>query len=109
MEKLVRSSLEMSHLEPQSVSSNNHCAISESVEHSVINNAQEPASQEVIMAVDDILCSLPKKRSKNFDEEAIIMGNELTDVEINFAQELLKTQFTNIRGLESTLLQENIS
>ena len=46
------------------------------------------ASQEDTMAVDDIMCSPPKKRSKNFDEEAIIMGNELTDVEINFAQHL---------------------
>ena len=32
------------------------------------------------MAVDNIMCSPPKKRSKIFDEEAIIMGNELTDV-----------------------------
>ena len=40
------------------------------------------------------------------------MGNELTDLEINFAQQLLKTQFTSINGLESTLhqqLQKNTS
>ena len=115
MEKLVRSSLEMSHLEPQSVSIKYHPAISKSVESSSVTDSaqakqlQEPITQEYIMAVDNIMCSPPKKRSKSFDEEAILMGNELTDVEINFAQELLKAQFTNIRGLQSTLLQQNIS
>ena len=112
MEKLVRSSLEMRHLEPQSESTNKQpaAAISKSVEPSVTNNAeQELASQEDIMPVDDIMCSPPKKRSKIFDEEAIIMGNELTDVEITFAQQLLKAQFKNIRGLESTLLQQKSS
>ena len=34
------------------------------------------------------------------------MGNELTDMEINFAQQLLKAQFTSINGLESTLHQQ---
>ena len=36
------------------------------------------------MAVGSIMCSPPKKRSKIFNEEAIVMGNELTDIEINF-------------------------
>ena len=102
MEKLVRSSLEMCHLEPQNESSNNQAAISKSTESS----EQELASQENIMAVDSIMCSPPKKRSKTFDKEAIVMGNKLTDIEINFAQCLLKAQFKNVRGLESTLLQE---
>ena len=42
------------------------------------------------MAVDNIMCSPPKKRNKICDEEAIIMGSELTNIEINFAQQLLK-------------------
>ena len=50
--------------------------------------------------------SPPKKRRKAYDEEGIIMDNELTDVEINFAQQLLKAQFTSINGLESTLHQQ---
>ena len=40
------------------------------------------------------------------------MGNELTNLEINFAQQLFKAQFTSINGLESTLhqqLQKNAS
>ena len=35
--------------------------------------------------------------------------NYVTDIEINFAQCLLKAQFKNVRGLESTLLQERNS
>ena len=42
------------------------------------------------MAVDSIMCSPPKKRSKTFDEEAIVMGNELTDIEINLRNVSLK-------------------
>ena len=34
------------------------------------------------------------------------MGEQLTDVEINFAQSLLKKQFPNLNGLASTLYQE---
>ena len=34
------------------------------------------------------------------------MGEELTDLEINFAQQLLKEQFQHINGLRSTLLLE---
>ena len=34
------------------------------------------------------------------------MGKELTDLKINFAQQLFKEQFKHINGLHSTLLQE---
>lgn len=34
------------------------------------------------------------------------MGEELCDIEINFAQQLLKAQFTKLNGLTSTLYQE---
>jgi len=34
------------------------------------------------------------------------MGKELTDLEINLAQKLLKEQFVHINGLQYTLLQE---
>ena len=47
-----------------------------------------------------------KKRVKLIDTEPIIMGKELSDVEINLAQELLKNQFPDFNGLQSTLLQE---
>ena len=53
-----------------------------------------------------MVCSPPKKRRKAYDDEGIIMDNELTDVEINFAQQLLKAHFTSINGLESTLHQQ---
>ena len=34
------------------------------------------------------------------------MGEELTDIEINLAQQLLKCQFPEVNGLQSTLLQD---
>lgn len=55
--------------------------------------------------VVEVVCSLPKKRQKKFNEEAIIMGEKLTDIEIDLAQRILKSQFPNINGLCSTLLQ----
>ena len=50
-------------------------------------------------------CSSPKKRQKFFDAEHIIMDNKLSDLEINFAQQLLKSQFGELNGLQS-LFQE---
>ena len=47
-----------------------------------------------------------KKRLKLIDSEHIIMGEELTDTEINLAQQLLKKQFPNLNGFTSTLLQD---
>ena len=52
--------------------------------------------------------SPPKKRQRLFDAEHIIMGNRLTDLEFNLAQQLLKSQFDNLNGLQSTLLQEKV-
>ena len=34
------------------------------------------------------------------------MGAELSDITINYAQELLKLQFKELNGLQSTTLQE---
>ena len=41
----------------------------------------------------------------HFCEEAIIMGRELPDIDINFAQHLLKVQYPQLNELRSTLLQ----
>ena len=57
-------------------------------------------------AIDLNSKSPQKKRVKHVDIEYIIMGEELNDTEINLAQQLLKTQFPNLNGLKSTLLQE---
>ena len=50
--------------------------------------------------------SPPSKRPKLGSVEKIIMGKELTDTEINLAQQLLKSQFPGVNGLQSTLLQD---
>ena len=64
-----------------------------------------PCSVNNNIMVEEVVCSPPKKRAKKFNEEAIIMGEKLTDVEINFAQRILKAQFPRINGLQSTLFQ----
>ena len=54
-------------------------------------------------------CSPPKKMQKCVDVEHVIMGYELSDLEINLAQQLLKQQFNefiHLNGFQSTLLQE---
>ena len=55
---------------------------------------------------DQVDQSPPKKKPKNFCEEDIIMGQELSDLEINLSQELLKAQYPKVSGLQSTLFQE---
>ena len=57
-------------------------------------------------AVEHNAVSPQKKRMKLIDSEHIIMGEELTDTEINLAQQLLKKQFPNLNGFKSTLLQD---
>ena len=51
----------------------------------------------------DASTSPAKKKAKNID---LVMGERLNDVEINFAQQLLKAQFPNMNGLLCTLYQE---
>ena len=55
-----------------------------------INNDQPPAKKQ-------------KLSSKKIED--IIMGNELSDLHILMAQNLLKAQFPWLNGLKSTLLQ----
>ena len=43
-----------------------------------------------------------KLSSKEFEGEEIIMGNELSDIYINKAQNLLKAQFPQLNGLNSS-------
>ena len=50
--------------------------------------------------------SPPSKQPKLGSLEKIIMGKELTNTEINLAQQLLKSQFPGVNGLQSTLLQD---
>ena len=73
--------------------------------NTMIPVASNPSELNAI-DVDQICCSPVKKRGKHFDAERILMGEEMTDLEINFAQQLLKEQFKHISGLDSTLLQE---
>ena len=46
-----------------------------------------------------------KKLRCTVNVERVIMGQKLSDIEINFSQRFLKSQFLEINGLESTFLQ----
>ena len=114
VKKLVQSAMEKSHLEPadnestmQSTTDSQFTSKNGLTTEPLVMDCSSASTQgNDLVAVDDIVCSPPKKRCKAFDDEGIIMGNELTDMEINFAQQLLKAQFTSINGLESTLHQQ---
>ena len=67
----------------------------------VVNLSSDLSEQAVKCDV-----SPQKKRIKLIDSECIIMGEELTDTEINLAQQLLKKQFPKLNGFTSTLLQD---
>lgn len=55
------------------------------------------------ISVEEIICYAPKSgiRGKYY-----IMGKQLTDLEIDYAQGLLKSQLPHLNGLQSTLIQQ---
>ena len=53
-----------------------------------------------VINVEEITCPPAKKKTK-LDTERIIMGEELTDLEINVVQQMLKEQFHHINRLQS--------
>ena len=69
--------------------------ISDNEEAPMINLTESDASTSPV-----------KKKAKNIDLERVVMGEKLNDVEINFAQQLLKAQFPNTNDLLCTLYQE---
>ena len=60
------------------------------------------------IAVDNRKNTTEYLRSKilNIDFESIIMGEKLSDIEINVAQQMLRIQFATIKGLDLTLCQK---
>ena len=72
------------------------------------NNSENDTTEVTIDVTKTIENSPPRKKQKQFDAECIIMGHELSDVEINLAQRFLKAQFKKLNGLQSTLLQEKV-
>ena len=60
---------------------------------------------DITASVDD---EPPTKKRKIFDAEKIIIGEELSDIEINYAQRLLKDKHPNVGGLRTTLYKGKI-
>ena len=71
-----------------------------------IANNEEASIIVNLTDIDPGVLSPLKKKVKNIDLERVIMGEELSEVKINFAQQLLKVQFPKINGLFCTLHQE---
>ena len=75
-------------------------------ESSTIRNSQKVETVDLSDVSHDLVTTddPPCKKTK-LDFERIIMGEKLLDLDINAAQRILKQQFPNIHGLESTLYQ----
>ena len=72
--------------------------------HISVLDASDVMLMTEVIDTENVTCS-PTKKTR-FITERILMGEELTDLEINFAQQLLKEQFQHINELQSTLLLE---
>ena len=81
-----------------------------------------PISTAATASVDDLTSTLtspvdltvskdlsPPPKKQRFDEEGIIMGLKLSDREINLAQQMLKSQFSQLNGFHSTLLKSRMT
>ena len=60
---------------------------------------------ETCITASDIEPAQKKQKLSDSYVEKVIMGEELTDIHINIARNLLKKQFPNLSGLQCTLLQ----
>ena len=79
------------------------------IDEQMPNDSNEDAT-EVTMDLTEVTENLPPRiKQKQFDAESIKMGHELSDLEINLAQQLLKAQFSKLNGLQSTLIQDKKS
>ena len=72
------------------------------------NSVTVDGSDKCTLTASDIEPPQKKQKLSDLDVERIIMGEELTDVHINVAQNLLKKQFYNLGGLQCTLLQVKV-
>ena len=92
------------------VSAVEHTHNTTNVDNEVTTNLNQPIpvvdNSIPVDKVEEVICSPPKKRCKRFNEESIIMGKQLEDLEIDYAQRLLKAQFPHLNGLQSTLIQQ---
>ena len=69
-----------------------------------VPDSEKPAEQNLVPAAKKFKSSLTAD-----DMDDIIMEKQLSDKHITFAQNLLKSQFENINGLECTLIQSKNS
>ena len=69
------------------------------------NQTSQNSVLEDSIVMEEFFVHHLKSKRKKINEEEIIMEEKLTDNEIDLAQRILKSQFPNLNGLHSTLLQ----
>ena len=72
-----------------------------------VEDLTSTSTSPIDLTVSKDLSPSPKKQ--RFDEEGIIMGLKLSDRESNLAQQMLKSQFSQLNGFHSTLLQSRMT
>ena len=86
---------------------NNNCSSKLKIKNEPTQINDESITEEVPpdSGIADDWPPAKKLKLSSKEVEDIIMGNELSDLHINMAQNLLKAQFPWLKGLKSTLLQ----
>ena len=92
--------------ESNQLQSTSSSVTTKSTELEVVRSSATSVIKSEENTVDQGTQSPQKKRTKYIDTERIIMDEELSDLEINFAQQLLKEQFPKLNGLVPTLYQD---
>ena len=74
---------------------------------SILNNDADSSilNDDALIKIEDVDMQADQPPSSKIDFETVIMGEMLTDVHINLAQTLLKSQFDQLNGLNNTLYQ----
>lgn len=88
---------------PSSSSSNVDDDLNMLTDRAVLNKENNVMELTVDLTENCSVDSPPAKKQKVFDVEKIIMGEELTDAEIHYAQRLLKAKHPMVNGLRTTL------
>ena len=69
---------------------------------------KELSAGDIVDRVADNEAELPPTKKHKLDYKRIIMGEELSDMEINYAQQLLKANHPKFNGFQSTLELEKL-
>ena len=108
---VIKKTEDLNFLGPKLDSSANSCSVVNNAKNlekcstTVLKDCTNSRASLVSDNVDDHEPLAKRQRLSDPEIEELIMGAELSDRHINLAQKILKEQFPNLNGLNSTLLQ----